>query len=392
MKYKGGTVIASDTRVMFGLIRKRDGQNKVCKVNDRLVLASAGLIGASDDILEELLGRREISTASFDEIVEALSNLTSAWWANNKAKFDGSETRGPDFVLASKDKIRVIYGNGYSEEIKDYCSVGSGDTYGDFILQNEYSEDLPQQDAKELAVYIITQTSKVDPTVGEGVSLALFNNNGKLIEPSKKEIEQITSQFHRNLFARSTEGQKAEKIVLLRDEINNLFSSNFGEKLFLPQEKAILKLHETCKNENEFSLLISSLDILIDEVNLDGIRKLIPGVDRNKKSIGLLNGLLQSKGVKDYKVITDGFDKIRILRSAHFPIHKTESEFTDLVIKLVEKYPPDWSELWNRSLELYLDTLNKLLGWSKKLTSAQVKKGKGDNNHPKISKEEKKKG
>lgn len=373
MKCKGGTVITSDTRVMFGLERKRDGENKVYKVNDRVVVASAGLVGARDDILGELLTRGDVKTLSFDDIVGALSSLTFAWWTNNKLKFEGNEGRGPDFVLASKERIEVIYGNGYSEGIKDYCSVGSGETYGDFILQNEYSESLSQQEAKELAVYIITMTSKITPTVGEGISLVFFNNKGRLIEASGREINQIASQFHRNLFARSSEGLKAERIVELRDEINVLFRASLGTDLFLPQEKPILKLHETCKNENDFSLLIASLGVLVDEINLDGLRKLVQGVDRKTKSIGLLNELLKFKGVRDYKVVTDGFDKIRTLRSAHFPVHTTESEFVKLVIKLEEKYPPDWSLLWNHSLDLYLDTLKRLLEWIKKLTHNQVK-------------------
>lgn len=196
--------------------------------------------------------------------------------------------------------------------------------------------------------------------------MVLFNKGGKLVEVPRKEIDQIASQFPRNIFARNKEGQKAEQIVLKRDELNNTFNEKYGFKLFLPHEKAILKLHETCRDEDEFSLLISSLGILVDEMNIEDMRKHIPEVDKNKKSIGLLNEFLKSKGLTNYRDFTDGFDKIRTLRSAHFPVHATESEFISLAIDLVGKFPPDWGSLWIVSLDLYLNTLLKILKWVNK--------------------------
>ena len=361
IKYRQGYVLASDTRVMWGLTRKKDGQSKVIKINDEVALAAAGLIGAIDDVKKDFLSSYSNVKASFDEMVGTLSNLVFTWWNNNKMKFEGEETRGPDFAIASPDISRVIFGNGYSEEVRDYHCEGSGSNYGEFILQNAYLPDMERERAKELAVYTIVETSKIDPTVGGEVSMILCDKEMGLVSIPKREIETISSQFPRNIFAVKTESQKAEQIVVLRDEVNNLFESKFHFRLFAQQERVILELHKSCRNEEEFSLLVSSLAALVDNMDTDGLRKLTSESDKNKKSIGLLDELLQSKGGS--KTITDRFRKIRILRSAHYPIHPTESEFIQLVLELEGKYPPDWSLLWNHSLDLYIGALQELKEW-----------------------------
>ena len=71
---------------MYGLLRKKDKIRKLKKINRDIAMAAAGLVGAIDDIDKELRLRYNDDTVSFDEVVETLSNLVSAWWNANKGK------------------------------------------------------------------------------------------------------------------------------------------------------------------------------------------------------------------------------------------------------------------------------------------------------------------
>lgn len=49
------------------------------------------------------------------------------------------------------------------------------------------------------------------------------------------------------------------------------------------------------------------------------------------------------------------------MRSKRFPIHITDTKFVEVVIRLTGKYPPAWADLWVKALEMYEESLKKLL-------------------------------
>ena len=368
LKSKGGTVLASDTRVMYGLTRKKDRVRKVKNVNREIAMAAAGLVGAIDDIEKELELRHNDDAVSFDEVVETLSNLVSVWWNANKAKFadDETQTRGPDFVLVSRDRIRLVFGNGYSEEIDDYTCIGSGVNYGEYILQGAYNQEMSLDKATQLAIYTIIETSKVDPTVGSEVSVFVYKQGMGMEEIKKDKVDSIISQLPGNIFARREEEELISNIIHLREQVNNLFKTKFKFELFNYHELSVLKLYKPCRNEEEYSLHIAALGLLVDRMNGEELKKVLGSNNDKSKTLGLLNEFLQSRGIANYEPTTDGFNKIRTLRSGHFPIHPTETDFISLVMTLMNNtYPPDWAELWIKSLELYLDSLTKIHDWLK---------------------------
>ena len=353
---------------MYGLLRKKDKIRKLKKVNRDIAMAAAGLVGAIDDIDKELRLRYNDDTASFDEVVETLSNLVSAWWNANKAKFADNDTTtsGPDFVLVSGDRIRLIYGNGYSEEIDDYICVGSGSNYGEFILQGAYEQVMSRDKAIQLAIYAIAETSKVDPTVGGEISVIAYQEGKGMGEVDDDKVRSIVSQLPRNIFAQRKEEELVSNIINLREEVNNVFRTKFNFELLNYHELSVLKLYEPCRNEEEYSLHISALGLLVDKMNGEELKKASGSNMDKSKTLGLLNEFLQSRGIADYKPMTEGFDKVRILRSGHFPIHSTETDFISLVMTLMnDTYPPDWAELWIKSLELYLGSLTNIRNWLK---------------------------
>ena len=99
-----------------------------------------------------------------------------------------------------------------------------------------------------------------------------------------------------------------------------------------------------------------------EQMNIKGLEKKMK--DKKKGIIGSINVLenFLKDNLKDFNpLIIENFRDIMSMRSKKFPIHKTESKFLEVVIKIIGKYPPNWSELYSKSLDNYKNSLNELL-------------------------------
>jgi len=357
LKYKNGVVLASDSRVMYGPI-KRDQARKLEPLTENIGAAAAGLLGAIDDVLKTVKAFCNSRPVSFDDVVSYLSETNYRWYEENSRKL-GEGEGGPIFIVVSSERIRRVFEKGYSEEAYDYACEGSGRTYGKYILRNFYKEGLEEDEAKELAIYTILETSKMDPTVGEDISMLLFPRGEKCKVVDKREIEGIKERLT-PLSRRISELQikTVEKIVKLREDINDLWERTFGFKLFLSNERAIFQIMKPCRGEEEFTHNIAALAILIDQLNVKDMKE---HVVTKEGSINVLEDFLK-KEIGDFPPeIISNLRDIVIMRSKRFPIHITDTKFVEVVIRLTGKYPPAWADLWVKALEMYEESLKKLL-------------------------------
>lgn len=115
---------------------------------------------------------------------------------------------------------------------------------------------------------------------------------------------------------------------------------------------------KVCRNEEEFTNNIAALALLIDQLNIEKIKK---STIEREGTINILEEFLR-ENFKDFPPeIISNFREIMILRSKKFPIHTTDPKFVEAVIKIVGKYPPEWTELWIKALDMYKESLKKLL-------------------------------
>lgn len=365
LKYKDGVVLASDSRVMFGPL-KRDQARKLEPLTENIGAAAVGLLGAIDDIMREVMEFVKSRPATFDDVISCISDLNYEWSEKNSKKLEEGES-GPVFIVVSSEWIRRIFEKGYSEEAYDYACEGSGRAYGEYILRNFYEEGLTEEEAKELAVYTILETSKMDPTVGEDIEMLVFPKGEKCKPIDKEEIENIKERLT-PLSRRYSEMQveTVRKIVEVRHEINNISGKIFGFKLLHSNEFAVFQIMKPCRNSEEFTNNISALAILVDQFNVKEMKKLVKeGVIEKEGSINVLESFLK-ENIKDcppeiISEIISNFRDIMTLRSKKFPIHPTDPKFVEVVVKLIGKYPPKWPDLWLKVLGIYKESLDKLL-------------------------------
>ena len=361
LRYDSGTILTTDTRLIFGNI-KRDGTLKIEFLSPQIGVAMCGLTGATDDILANARENlRKIPGAiSFDSVVSALSDEALKWYNSNSDKLDDEEIDNPySFIIACADRMRRMHSKGYSEEIRNYDCDGSGSPYGEYILQNYYKERMSEDKAKELAAYTILETAKVDPGVGEQLQLVVFRKGTEPIEISPEETEDLKLRVA-PLSRAFTEQQIniVGKIVENRANVDALWQKRFNFRLILPQERAVFQLMKPCRSGDEFTNNISALVLLIEQMNVIGLKKRFPDTDG---SINLLEQFL-ILNLPSFSVdLISNFRDISRLRSTKFPIHLADSKFVEVVIKLSGEYPPKWSNLYLKVLNMYSDSLAFLL-------------------------------
>lgn len=80
-------------------------------------------------------------------------------------------------------------------------------------------------------------------------------------------------------------------------------------------------------------------------------------------SINYLECFLTEKIKKFPSEIISNLRDIRTMRSWKFPIHPTDPKFIETVCRITGdfKYPPNWFELYLKSLDMYKESLSKLL-------------------------------
>jgi 20S proteasome alpha/beta subunit len=360
LKYKKGIVLACDSRVMYGEI-KRDQVRKVELLTESTGVAAAGLVGAIDDILAKVKVFTDSRPVSFDDMVSFLSDKSLEWFKKNEERLEEEDKENyAGFLMVSSDRIRKIMEKGYSEEVDDYMCEGSGvgQAYGEHILRDYYKENLEEKEAKELEIHIILETSKLDATVGEDIEMLVCSEN-KCEIIDKSEIEKLKAR-QMPLSKRATETQikTIEDAVRLREEINNLWERQFGFKLFQPNERAILQIMKPCRSEDEFTNNILALALLTDQLNVKEMKKTI---SEKEGSITILKEFLEKNIGTFPSEIISNFRDIITLRSKNFPVHATDPKFIEVVIKLDGKYPPNLSNLYLKILGIYKESLNKLL-------------------------------
>jgi|GEM_PF-2189648 len=359
LKYKNGSILATDTRVMYDEI-KRDEAGKLEFMTDEIGVAAFGLIGATDDILKPVKDNcKSDPTISFDKGCRNLSDNAFDWYKKYAERLDEDESYG--FILVSPDRIKRIDEKGYSEEAYDYECEGDGRRNGEYLLREHFKKDLGEEEAKRLAVFTILETSKIDPTVGNDIQMAVFPKKEKYKLISNEEIENIkvcVDPMHWDVFESRIKTLK--DIIEMREKINNLWEKIFGFKLFLQNEKAVFQIMVPCRNETEFNTNILALALLTDQLNIKGMKKYVTAKDG---SINYLERFLTEKIKKFPPEIISNLRDIRIMRSWKFPVHPTDPKFIKMVYKITGdlRYPPHWPELYSKSLDMYKESLSKLL-------------------------------
>lgn len=143
---------------------------------------------------------------------------------------------------------------------------------------------------------------------------------------------------------------------------NALFRKTTGSKdVFIFREDVpdfFTRLPTPCRGSDDFLGRVQSLASIF-EVRLKPLRALVLTTDRSLGSIKLVEKWLEEKGVSQYAGIISTWKNIRRVRKIP-PIHAGISvEVLDAIEFFGERFPVNFSQLWDSILDKFLESLVK---------------------------------
>jgi len=368
IKYKDGVVMGTDKRIVSGGAAplKRDEERKIEQISKNAAIACAGLIGMINKLIHDLKANyRTNENASIVDIVFNIEDELWTFYRRYKERFDNDTSSFPTAIVGEKDKIFRVFPNGYSEEFDTYVCEGSGKPYGDSILGEYYRKNMELEEALDLAIFTILQTSKFDPYVSESMSIAWIDADG-FHELSEAEIEKRKTKIVRSPRRSADVENIVNEIVELRRWINIEFEKKFQCKLFKEREYEIHKLRLQCLTEEDFTNLIANLGVLVESINVKDLKEKAK-LEVEGGSINVLEEFLKKTSSNFDDLIIKNLRDIITLRSKKSPIHSDDSKVIDVILRWGEIIPPDWESLGIKVLQKYLEHLQKVREWINKL-------------------------
>ncbi|MEZ0318415.1 MAG: archaeal proteasome endopeptidase complex subunit beta [Pyrobaculum sp.] len=188
LKVKEGVVLAAEKRVSYGFYTLSSAGKKVYIVNDKLAIASAGIIADMQTLAKILKINARTYELEFKKkpTVHAMAKLLSVVMFSRRfmpfyaeVLVGGVDEEGPHLIVM--DPLGSL--------IEDnYAALGTGAKLAISVLDNNYKPDMPLQDAKKLAVQVLKAAIERDPVSGGGIDLVVVDNNGAREEEVRVQL------------------------------------------------------------------------------------------------------------------------------------------------------------------------------------------------------------
>lgn len=183
--YKDGLVLGAERRVTLGGFIVSKNAKKTFKVTNSVGAACAGMIGDMEILIKELQSYVRLRELELRRPLPANSIAKLLSVIMFERRFAPMITQVMIGGINAKPSIWILDPLG-SLIPDDYAAVGSGAEIAIGLVESGYSEDMTQEQAKNLAVRAIRSAIKRDVSSGDGVDLLFVTKDG---------IREETSSF-----------------------------------------------------------------------------------------------------------------------------------------------------------------------------------------------------
>ena len=175
--YKDGLVLGAERRVTLGGFIVSKTAKKTFKVTDSVGAACAGMIGDMQILIKELQSYVKLRELELRRPLPANSIAKLLSVMMFERRFAPMITQVMIGGVNAKPSIWILDPLG-SLIPDDYAAVGSGAEIAIGLVENGYSENLSEEEAKNLAVRAIRSAIKRDVSSGDGVDLLFVTRDG----------------------------------------------------------------------------------------------------------------------------------------------------------------------------------------------------------------------
>lgn len=177
MSFKDFVVLAADRRATSGFFISHKHARKIHRIDEHIATTIAGYVGDAQWLVEQLKTEAALYRIANEEPmpVRSLANYVSLLLFQKRPLVivqmllggvdrDGGSLYGVDWLgTVTKEK---------------YTASGSGTPYAISIIESNYREDMPRDEALKLAIRAVRAAMMRDPGSGEGVDAALITSEG----------------------------------------------------------------------------------------------------------------------------------------------------------------------------------------------------------------------
>ena len=175
--YKDGLVLGAERRVTLGGFIVSKTAKKTFQITDTVGAACAGMIGDMQILTKELKSYVRLRELELRRPLPANSIAKLLSVMMFERRFAPMITQVMIGGVDAKPSIWILDPLG-SLIPDDYAAVGSGAEIAIGLIENGYSENLSEVDAKNLAVRAIRSAIKRDVSSGDGVDLLFITKDG----------------------------------------------------------------------------------------------------------------------------------------------------------------------------------------------------------------------
>ncbi len=183
---RDAVIVASESKSTMGYLISSKNAQKIYQVDDKIAITTAGGAGDTQAIIRMLKAEINLykTTRNKEFTVKAagtlLSNLLNAYRYYPYMAM---------LIIAGHDKdgfhLCTIDPVGGLEEDK-YASTGSGSPFAYGVLENDFREGMPKEDAIRLAVRSIRSARERDIFSGGKIAVVVIDKNGMETVPEEK--------------------------------------------------------------------------------------------------------------------------------------------------------------------------------------------------------------
>lgn len=188
IKTKEGVVLGSDKRASKGFFIGSKITQKISKIDDTLAVAIAGQLSDAEYLVKVAKAERSIVELrrgfplSVKESTRLIANLAYSGLKNYQPYFvellvGGVDDEGGHVYVA--DMSGAITG-------EDFAASGSGSPIAYGVLESRYSNEITNEQAKEIATKAVAAAMERDPGSGNGIDILVIPN--LLIVKNTKEV------------------------------------------------------------------------------------------------------------------------------------------------------------------------------------------------------------
>lgn len=186
---KDGVVVAAEHRATMGTMIAHKVAKKLFKIDDHLVLTTAGLVGDAQILARYLRVESELYKLQREERMPVKGAATLMANILNQRKFypyyvqliiGGVDATGPHiFALDAA--------GGAIEDV--YTTTGSGSPYVFGVLEDHYREGITIDEGVDIAIRAMFAAMKRDAASGNGIDIVTISSKGYK-EISQEEIDE----------------------------------------------------------------------------------------------------------------------------------------------------------------------------------------------------------